>query len=149
MDGVALGGTVGWSETIHNPVLLHFAPVMIVRPLYLMVTFILVYVTPHPASHNATTESRECDARPGRMYPVRALVGSWGRSSVHCWVDWTLFPSGSVTMICCVLLSIDLTCAPVIKKLLVAPESKIAHCLMFSLLRVTVLSSAAAAPANP
>ena len=68
---------------------------------------------------------------------------------MHRWVDLTLFPSGSVTVICCALLSIDLTCAPVIKKLLVAPESKIAHCLMFSLLRVTVLSSAAAAPANP
>ena len=50
---------------------------------------------------------------------------------MHCLVDWTLFPSGSVTVICCALLSIDLTCAPVIKKLLVATESKIAHCLMF------------------
>ena len=149
MDGGALGGAVGWSETIHNPVLLHFAPVMIVRPLYLMVTLILVNVISHPASHNATTESRECDARPGRMYPVRALVGSCGRSSVHCWVDRTLFPSGSVTCICCALPSVDLTCAPVIKKLLVAPESKIAHCLMFSLLKVTVLSSVAVAPANP
>ena len=68
---------------------------------------------------------------------------------MHRWVDLTLFPSGSVTVICCALLSTDLTCAPVIKKLLVAPESKIAHCFMFSLLRVTVLSSAAAAPANP
>ena len=67
---------LGWRDTIHSPVLLHFAPLMIIRPLYLTVMFILVKVISHPASHNATTEINECDARPGRMYPVRALAGS-------------------------------------------------------------------------
>ena len=114
-DGVALGVAVGWSETIHSPILVHFAPLIMIFPLYLMVTLILVNVVSHPASHSAITEIRECDARPGRMYPVRALVGSWGRPSVHCWVDLTLFPSESVNVICCVLLSTNLTCASVIR----------------------------------
>ena len=64
-------------------------------------------------------------------------------------MDSTLFPSGSVTLICCWSPSIIVACASVIKKLLVAPESKISHRWMFSLLSVILLSNAAAAPAKP
>ena len=122
---------------------------MMTLPRYFTVTPILVKVISHPASHRVTTESKEWDARPGTMYPVRARCGRNGRLSRHLWVDLTLLPSGSVTLICRWSPSIIVAFASVIRKLLVAPESKIAQCFMFSFVRVIVWRRCAAAPANP
>ena len=144
-----VGSSVGFNLIIHSPVLVHFLPFMIIFPLCFTVTSILVKVISQPASHSVTTESREWDARPGMMYPVRAFSGKPGRLSRHLWVDLTLFPSGSVTVIRCWSPSIIVASASVIKKLLVAPESKIAQCFMFSFVRVIVLRRFVAAPANP
>ena len=147
--GCWVGFLLGFSLTIHSPVLVHFLPLMMTLPLCFTVTSIFVKVISHPASHSVTTESNEWDARPGTMYPIRAFCGKKGRLSWHLWVDLTLFPSGSVTLICCWSPSIIVASAAVIKKLLVAPESKIAQCFMLSFVRVIVWSRFAAAPANP
>ncbi len=115
--GGAVGCVVGSKDTIHRPVLVHLLPLMMVFPWYLTVTPILVNVISHPVLQSFTTESREWDASPGTIYPVRALWGRLGMLSRHFWVDLTLFSSGSVTLICCSLLSIIVVCASVIKKI--------------------------------
>ena len=66
----------GWIGTIHNPVRLHLYPCKTMRPLCFTMHPILVNVTSHPALHNFTTESNECEARPGMMWPSRAADGS-------------------------------------------------------------------------
>ena len=147
--GCWVGFSLGFSLTIHSPVLMHFLPLMMTFPLCFTMTSIFVKVISHPASHSVTTESKEWDARPGTMNPICGFCGKNGRLSRHFWVDLTLFPSGRVTLICCWSPSIIFASASVIKKLLVAPESKIAQCFMFSFVRVMVSSRFAAAPANP
>ena len=122
---------------------------MIVFPLYFTTAPPFVNVISHPALHSVTTEMRECAARPGIMYPLRAAAGSCGMSRRHLFSDLTLFPSGSVTLIWSPSWSIVVACAFVIKKLLVAPESRIAHWRILSLLIVTVSSRALAAALNP
>ena len=126
-DGDGVGILVGLRAIIQSPVRVHFRPFMIVSPLYLTVASYFVKVISHPALHRVTAERRECAARPGMMYPCRAAVGSCGMSSRHLLVDFTLFPSGKVTLIWSPSGSMVVACAFVIRKLLVAPESRIAH----------------------
>ena len=147
--GVAVGYVVGFNFTIHRPVRVHLLPFKTVLPLYFTVTPILVKVTSQPASQSVTTDSRECDANPGMMWPICARVGRCGRSSRHRWVEATFFPSGSVTLICLSGISLFAMCASVIRKWLVAPESRIAQFLMLSFVNVIASSSALAAPDNP
>ena len=99
-----------------------------------MVQLIFVKVTVHPALHMVTTERRECDARPGMMCAARAPAGRFGRSRVHVWVECTLSPLGRQAMR-----------GTVVRKWLVAPESRMAHCLMVAALVVMVLSRTEAA----
>ena len=83
--------------TIHKPVLVHFSPVSTILPLCFTMQPILLKITSHPALHSFITERRECDAKPGMMWPRRAFVGNSGRSRVHVWVDVTCPPSGKRT----------------------------------------------------
>ena len=68
--------------TIHNPVLVHFLPVSTIRPLYFTIQPILLKITSQAALHSFITERRECDAKPGMMWPRRALEGNSGRYMV-------------------------------------------------------------------
>jgi hypothetical protein len=66
------GGVLGfvwpcWSGTIQRPVCVHLWPQTIVRPGYTIKHLILVKVTIQAALHIATTDRRECNARPGMM----------------------------------------------------------------------------------
>jgi hypothetical protein len=129
------GGSVVWAlepcrGTIHKPVLVHLCPQTIVRPRYSMVQLILVKITLHPALHMVTTERREWDARPGMMWAARAPAGRFGRSKVQVCVDCTLSPFGRRAMRGTVAGTMLVAGASVVRKWLVAPESRIAHRLM-------------------
>ncbi len=95
-----------------------------------MVQLILVKVTVPPALHMVTTERRECDARPGMMWAARAPAGRSGRSRVQVCVDCTLSPFGRRAMRGTVAGTMLVAGALVVRKWLVAPESRIAHRLM-------------------
>jgi hypothetical protein len=130
-----VGGPAAWAltpqrSTIHKPVLLHLCPHTIVRLRYTMVQLIFVNVTVHPALHMVTTERREWDARPGMMWAARAPAGRSGRSKVQVCVDCTLSPFGRRAIRGTVAGTMLVAGASVVRKWLVAPESRIAHCLM-------------------
>ena len=95
-----------------------------------MVQFIFVKVTVHPALHMVTTERREWDARPGMIWAARAPVGRSGRSRVQVCVDCTLSPLGRRAMMGTSAGTMLVAGASVVRKWLVAPESRIAHFLM-------------------
>ncbi len=105
-----------------------------------MVQLIFVKVTVHLALHMVTIERRECDARPGMMCAVQAPAGRFGRSRVNVWVECTLLPLGRRAMRGTAAGRMLVAGALVVKKWLVAPESRIAHCLMVAVLVVMVLS---------
>ncbi len=91
---------------------------------------ILVKVTVHPVLQMMTTESRECDASPGMMWAAWALAGSSGRSRVQVCVDCTLSPLGRQAMRGTVAGMILEVGALVVRKWLIAPESRMAQLLM-------------------
>jgi len=95
-----------------------------------MVQLIFVNVTVHPVLHMATTERREWDTRPGMMWAACAPAGRSGRSRVQVCVDCTLSPFGRRAMRGTVAGTMLVAGASVVRKWLVAPESRIAHCLM-------------------
>ena len=86
------------SFIIHRPFLVHLIPLSIIRPNCFTWQSIFVNITSHPALHSFTTDISECDANPGMMCPSLSLLGSYGRFSVHVWVDDTHAPSGSLTL---------------------------------------------------
>jgi hypothetical protein len=90
-DGVVVfvGRLLGCRGIIDSPLCMHFLPHIIVRPRCVMVHPILVNSTSHPALHSVTTLIRECDAKPGMMWAMRAVAGRLGRSNVPVWVDHT------------------------------------------------------------
>ena len=102
--------------------------------------------TSHPALHSVTTLIRECDAKPGMMWARRAATGRSGRSKPVC-VDRTCSPLGRRAAIGFWAGWMLVTWAPVVRKLLVAPESKMAQLLMVSMSMLTVQRSMAAASA--
>ena len=95
-----------------------------------MVQFIFVKVTVHPALHMVTMERREWDARPGMIWAARAPAGRSGRSRVQVCVDCTLSPLGRRAMMGTSAGTMLVAGASVVRKWLVAPESRIAHFLM-------------------
>ena len=54
--------------------------------------------TSHPALHNFTTDTSECDASPGTTCAVLAACGSSGRFNSAIWLELTISPFGSVTV---------------------------------------------------
>ena len=144
---VVVGCLLACSGIIHRPVRVHLLPHIIVRPRCVIVHPIFVKSTSHPALHSVTTLMRECDAKPGMMWARRAAAGRPGRSNVPVCVDCTLSPLGRRATIGFCVGWMLVTCAPVVRKLLVAPESKMAHLLMVSMSMLTVRRSVAAARA--
>jgi hypothetical protein len=112
-----------------------------------MVQLIFVKVTVHPALHMVTTERREWDARPGMMWAALVPTRSTGRLRVQVCIDCTLSLLGRRAMRGTVAGMMLVAGALVVRKLLVAPESRMAHCLMVAALVVIVLRRTEAARA--
>ena len=108
---------------------------------------IFVKVTMHPALHMVTTKRREWDARPRMMWTALAPTGIAGRLRVQVCVDCTLSLLGRQAMRGTVAGMMLVMGALVVRKLLVAPESRMAHCLMVAALVVIVLRRTEAARA--
>jgi hypothetical protein len=99
-----------------------------------MVQLIFVKVTAHPALHIVTTESNKCDARPGITWSARALARRSGKSRLQVCVCCSLSPFGRRAMRGTAARTIFVAGASVIKKWLIAPESRMAHHFMVAAL---------------
>jgi hypothetical protein len=97
--------------------------------------------------HMVTTERREWDARPGMMWAALAPMGSAGRSRVQVCVDCTLSPLGRQAMRGTVTRMMLVTGALVVIKWLIAPELRMAHCMMVVASVVIILRRTEAARA--
>ena len=95
--------------------------------------FIFVKITMHPALHNFTTDTKACEFSPGTIWASLALAGSVGMSNSHTSLVFICSPLGSVTFIGLVAGLRLIVGEFNIKKLLVAPESTMAHCSTLSL----------------
>jgi hypothetical protein len=87
----------------------------------------------HPALHMVTTESSECDARLGMTWATQAPAWRSGRLRLQVCVDCALSPLGRQTG------------ALVVRKWLIAPELRTAHCLMVAASVLIVLRRTEAA----
>ena len=88
--------------------------------------------TSHPALHNFTTDTSECDASPGTTCAVLAACGSSGRFNSAIWLELTISPFGSVTVSGVSAILLSTTGAVDSRKWLEAPESKMAQFRKFS-----------------
>jgi hypothetical protein len=134
--GVWLGvanGLTAWSPvflvrgTIHKPVWVHLLPQMMVK------------VTAHLALHMVKTESNKSDARLGITWA--ACAPAWRSDSwrVQVCVDCTLSPFGRQAMRGTVARKTLVAGALIVRKWLVAPESRMANCLMMAAWTLIVL----------
>jgi hypothetical protein len=112
-----------------------------------MVQLILVKITVHPALHIVTTESNECDARAGMIWAAWAQAGRSGKSRVQVCVNCTLSPFGRQAMRGTAARTMFVAGALVVKKWLVALESRMAHCFMVAASTLIVLRRMEAARA--
>ncbi len=108
---------------------------------------IFVKVTMHPALHMVTMETRELDARPGIMWAALVPTGSMGRSRMQVCTDCTLLPLGRQLMRGTVAGMMLVAGALVVRKWLVAPESRMVYCLMVAASVIIVLRRMEAARA--
>ncbi len=91
-----------------------------------------VKVTVQPALHIVMADSNKWDASSGMMWAARAFSGIVGVSRVHVWVDVTCAPFGRRAMRWTMAERRLVAGALVVRKWLVAPESRMAHCLIMS-----------------
>ncbi len=112
-----------------------------------MVQLIFVKVTVHPALHIVTTESNKCDARPGITWAAQALAGRSGKLRVQVCVNCTLSMFGRQAMRGTAAGTMFVAGALVVKKWLIAPESRMAHCFMVAASTLIVLRRMEAARA--
>jgi hypothetical protein len=108
---------------------------------------IFVKVTVHPMLHMVTTESSKCDDRPGIMWAAWAPARRSGRLRVQVCVDCTLSPLSRQAMRGTAARTMLVAGALVVRKWLVAPESKMAHHLMMAALTLIILRRMKAASA--
>jgi hypothetical protein len=108
---------------------------------------IFVKVTVHPALHIVTTESNECVARPGMTWAAQAPAGRSGKSRVHVLIDCTLSLFGRQGIRGTAAKTMCVAGALVVKKWLVAPESRMAPCFMVAASTLIVLRRMEAARA--
>jgi hypothetical protein len=90
-----------------------------------MVQLIFVKVTVYPVLHIVTTESNKCDAGPGITWAAWALAGRSGKSRVQVCVDCTLSTFGRQAMMGTAASTMLVAGALIVKKWLVALESRI------------------------
>ncbi len=115
---------------IQRPVCVHLCPHTMMRPWYTMVQPILVKVMVHLALHIVTTDSNECKARLGMICAAWALDCRASMLRVQVCVDSTLAPFGRPATRGTMAGRTFVVGALVVRKLLMAQESSIAHCLM-------------------
>ncbi len=101
----------------------------------------------HPALHIVTTESNQYDTRPGITWDAWAQAGRSGKSRVHVCADCTLSPFGRRAMRCTAARTMFVAGASVVKKWLIALESRMAHCFMVAALTLIILRRMEAARA--
>ncbi len=118
-----------------------------VRPQCIIVHPIFVKRTLHPALQSVTTLTRECNAKPGMMWARHAMAGRPGKSNVQMCLDCTWSLLGRHVMMGLLTSCTLVSGALVVRKLLIAPESKIAHLLMISMSMLVVQRRVAAARA--
>ena len=80
-------------------------------------------ITLHPASYNFTTESSDCFASFGTIWPKIAFYGMFIQLISHLWVEVSLFPSGMTKLIIFCVSQTFVILAVMAKKLFVVPES--------------------------
>ena len=97
-DAGSAAGISFVSRTIQSLLLMSFAPSSTTLPLYVTVTQCLRKYTPHPASVSCTTDISDRDANPGMTWPILTTMGSCGRLSSRTCVDFSVEPSGIVTV---------------------------------------------------
>jgi hypothetical protein len=112
-----------------------------------MVHSIFLKRTLHLALQSDTTLMRECDAKPGMMWARCAAVGRPGKSNMQVCMDCTWLPLGRHVTMGLLASCMLVTGAPVLRKLLVVPESKMALLVMVSMSISTVQRGVAAARA--
>jgi hypothetical protein len=112
-----------------------------------MVQFIFVKVTVDPALHIVTTERNKCDARPGITWAAWAPAGRSDKSRVQVCVNCTLSPFGRQAMRGTAARTMFVAGASIVKKWLVAYESRMAHRFMMVVSKLIVLSRMEAARA--
>ncbi len=95
-----------------------------------MVQLIFVKITVHPALHIVMTESNKCDARLGITWAAWAPARKSGKSRVQVCVDCTLSLFGRWAMRGTAARTMFVAGALVVKKWLIAPESRMAYCFM-------------------
>jgi hypothetical protein len=74
-------------------------PVRATWPLCLMVTVVAVKCAVQPWSQSWLMETRELEAKLGKMWAWQALGGRKGKQRSAVWVDVMVFPSGMRTLI--------------------------------------------------
>ena len=109
--------------TSHKPVFGHFVPYITIFPLYITMQQSCSKITLHPALHNFTTESSDCCASFGTIWPEIAFWGMFGQLISHSCVEVILLPSGMTTLIGFCVGRTFVTLAVIAKKLSVVPES--------------------------
>jgi hypothetical protein len=112
-----------------------------------MVQLIFKKVTVHPALNIVMMESNEFDARPGITWATQAPSGRSGKSRVHVCVNCTLSPFGRRAMRGTAATTMFVAGALVVKKWLIAPESRMAHHFMVAASTLIVLRRMEAARA--
>jgi hypothetical protein len=145
---MVVGRVLGTRGIIHNTVRMHLLLHKIVRSQCIMVHSIFVRRISHRVLQSVTTLTSEWYAKPGMMWARHAAAGSLGKSNVHVCMDCTWSMLGMRAAMSLLASCTPVMGAPVVMKLLIAPESKKAHLLMVSILTLTVQRSAAAAREN-
>ena len=113
-----------------------------------MVHPILVKCDLQPVLHRVTTDRSNCEARSGIMWAARTLGGREGMLRVQVCVECTSgVPFGRQAMIGVVVARILVAGASVVRKWLVAPESRVAQLLLVSALVLIVFKRIEAARA--
>jgi hypothetical protein len=87
---------------------------------------------------SVTLLMRECDAKPGMMWARHAAAGKLGKSNVQVCVDCIWLRLGRRAMMGLLASCTLVTGVPVVRKLLIGLESKMAQLLMVSMLMLTV-----------
>jgi hypothetical protein len=140
-----VNGRVGQRGIIHNPVQVHLLPQRMFFPQYVIVHPILVKTTLQPALHRVTMKMREWEARTGMIWACRTEAGRAEMLRVHVSVECMRSPFGSQATMGLLVGCMLVMGAAVMRKFLVAPESRMAHARMTSIMILTVCSSAAEA----
>ena len=88
------------SGRVHNFVFGSRVPAYITFLCLVTDTSVAVNATVHSSSHNFPMEMSECLARPGSMYPFRAVLVRPLTVKAHCLFVDSMEPSGRATLMC-------------------------------------------------